>query len=130
MQSLLQRLFFEHFNTTSFVLESEGELHAFLIGFLSQAHPDIAYIHFVGVSPKYRGTGVGRRLYERFFLKVAEHGCQEVRCITSPINSGSIAFHRKLGFELMDGTGLIDGIPVVLDHAGPGQHRVCFRKRL
>ena len=51
MRDMLPRLFFVHFRGTSFVAERDGELAGFLVGFLSQAEPDEAYVHFVGVSP-------------------------------------------------------------------------------
>ncbi|MDH2234808.1 GNAT family N-acetyltransferase [Pigmentiphaga sp. GD03639] len=128
MRGLLQRLFFEHFRDTSFVAGQPGEVRAFLIGFVSQSEAGVAYIHFVGVDPTLRAAGLGRVLYERFFDTVRARGCREVRSITSPANRGSIAFHRRMGFELAPGTGVVDGVPVHLDHAGPGQHRVCFHK--
>ena len=68
MAPMLPQLFFVHFEGTSYVADDEdGQLAAFLIGFLSQTDPDEAYIHFVGVSPEHRGGGLGRQLYERFF---------------------------------------------------------------
>lgn len=124
------RLFFEHFGTTSFAIGPAGRPEAFLIGFVSQSQPHLAYIHFVGVAPAARAQGLGRRLYERFFERVGSMGCTEVQCITSPVNTGSIAFHRSMGFSLLAGTGTVDGVPVALDHAGKGQHRVRFRKLL
>jgi GNAT superfamily N-acetyltransferase len=127
---LLPRLFFEHFSTTSFVLVEGDEVLAFLVGFRSQSLPRVAYIHFVGVAPDRRGVGHGRLLYERFFAQAASLGCTEVRCITSPANAGSIAFHRRMGFDLVDAGGEHDGIPVSPDHAGPGQARVLFRRLL
>jgi ribosomal protein S18 acetylase RimI-like enzyme len=122
MAPMLPKLFFLHFEGTSFVAEDEGgNLVAFLIGFVSQTHPDEAYVHFVGVAPEHRGSGVGRRLYERFFETVGEHGCTTVRCVTSPANSGSIAFHEALGFT-------VDR--VVDDYDGPGEDRAVLVRRL
>jgi ribosomal protein S18 acetylase RimI-like enzyme len=130
MRSMLPRLFFEHFNPTSFVVKEASELHAFLIGFISQSNPSIAYIHFIGVNPASRSLGLGRKLYEHFFEVVRKLGCTDVRCITSPINTGSIQFHRRMGFALLPGSGEVDGIPVMLNHAGEHQHRVQFLKFL
>lgn len=130
VRGLLPRLFFEHFRPTSFAVGPVGVVQGFLVGFQSQTDPCIAYIHFVGVSPTLRHQGMGRDLYERFFATVAPLGCTEVRCITSPVNTGSIAFHRRMGFALNAGTGEVDGIPVVLNYAGEGQARVLFSKRL
>ncbi len=121
MADMLPRLFFVHFRGTSFVAEEDGELAGFLCGFLSQTHPEEAYIHFAGVAPERRGTGLGRELYERFFGAARAAGRTVVRCVTSPVNEGSIAFHRSLGFDSEPGGEGYDG---------PGQDRVLLVKRL
>jgi ribosomal protein S18 acetylase RimI-like enzyme len=121
MAPMLPRLFFLHFEGTSFVAEDGADLAGFVCGFLSQTAPDEAYIHFVGVAPEHRGTGVGRMLYERFFDEVRQDGRTLVRCVTSPVNEVSVAFHEALGFE-------VDR--VAEDYDGPGEDRVLLVKRL
>ncbi len=122
MAPVLPRLFFLHFEGTSFVADDEtGDLVGFVCGFLSQTDPAEAYIHFVGVSPDHRGEGIGRTLYERFFDEVREEGRSVVRCVTSPANEGSVAFHEALGFE-------VDR--VVPDYDGPGEDRVLLVRAL
>jgi ribosomal protein S18 acetylase RimI-like enzyme len=122
MTPMLPQLFFLHFEGTSYVVEDEGgDLAGFLCGFLSQTDPQEAYIHFVGVSPQHRGEGIGRTLYERFFDEVRAQGRSVVRCVTSPANEGSVAFHEALGFE-------VDR--VVPDYDGPGEDRTLLVKRL
>ena len=122
MAPMLPKLFFLHFEGTSFVAEdSDDDLVGFVCGFLSQANEDEAYIHFVGVTPDHRGEGVGRALYERFFDEVRAQGRLFVRCVTSPVNRESVAFHEALGFE-------VDR--VVEDYDGPGEDRVLLVKRL
>ena len=122
MAPILPKLFFLHFEGTSFVAEDEDDdLVGFLCGFLSQTSGDEAYIHFVGVTPDKRGEGVGRALYERFFDEVRSHGRTVVRCVTSPVNQESVAFHEAMGFE-------VDR--VVPDYDGPGEDRVLLVKRL
>jgi ribosomal protein S18 acetylase RimI-like enzyme len=122
MAPMLPTLFFIHFDGTSFVAEdSNGELLGFLCGFLSQTEDDEAYIHFVGVSPEERGGGLGRALYERFFDEARSQGRNIVRCVTSPVNQRSVAFHQALGFEVER---------TVPDYDGPGEDRVLLVKRL
>ena len=122
MTPMLPKLFFLHFEGTSFVAEREdGTIAGFLIGFLSQTSDDEAYVHFVGVAPDQRGSGLGRDLYERFFAVASEHGRIVVRCVTSTANEVSVAFHQALGFE-------IDR--VAKDYDGPGEDRVLFVKHL
>jgi ribosomal protein S18 acetylase RimI-like enzyme len=122
MTPMLPQLFFLHFEGTSFVAEDEeGMLVGFLIGFLSQTDPEEAYIHFVGVAPGHRGSGIGKALYDRFFAAVAAQGRTRVRCVTSPVNTDSVAFHESLGFTVES---------VVPDYDGPGEDRVLFVRRL
>ena len=128
MGARLSHVFFSHFAPTSFVLEVDGELVGFLLGFLSQTHLEEAYVHFVGIHTEYRRLGLGRRLYERFFIAAQMHGRRWVRSITAPSNELSIAFHRGMDFEPLHGDLLVDGLPVWLDYAGAGGHRVVFRR--
>jgi ribosomal protein S18 acetylase RimI-like enzyme len=122
MAPMLPKLFFIHFEGTSFVAEDDrGELLGFVCGFLSQTSDDEAYIHFVGVDPEQRGEGLGRALYERFFEEVRAHGRSTVRCVTSPQNERSVAFHQSLGFQVDH---------VVEDYDGPGEDRVLLVKQL
>lgn len=130
MRSMIPRLFFENFNSTSLAIGEPRQVGGFLIGFVSQSLPASAYIHFVGVHPSARGQGIARSMYEAFFANVAALGCKEVQCITSPANRGSIAFHVRMGFELLAGDAQVDGVPIFLDHAAPGEHRVRFRRAL
>ncbi len=128
---LLPRLFLQHMTDTSTLVEdADGRLVAFLVGFLSPARPDAAYIHFVGVDPAARGSGLGRRLYEAFFAYATARDAREVRCITGPGNAGSIAFHTRMGFTLEPGDREEDGVPVHSDYDGPGLDRVSFLRSL
>lgn len=122
MAPMLPKLFFIHFEGTSFVAEdADGELLGFVCGFLSQTSDEEAYIHFVGVTPEDRGEGLGRALYERFFEEARENGRTLVRCVTSPLNRESLAFHEAMGFEVER---------VVPDYDGPGEDRALLVKQL
>ena len=130
MSRALQRLFFEHFGDSSFIIEEDSQIVAFLIGFFSQSQPDEAYIHFVGVHPRYRKRGYGRLLYERFFDNMRQNKRSIVRCVTSPINTNSISFHTRMGFQIEPGGAEMNGVAYDPDHDGPGEHRVCFVRQL
>jgi len=115
MTAMLPKLFFVHFRDTSFVAEDDGALAGFLCGFRSQTFEDEAYVHFVGVDPAQRGSGLGRELYQRFFDAVAPRSV--VRAVTAPVNERSVAFHRAIGFE-------VDRLDE--DYDGRGQSRVLL----
>ena len=120
MAPMLPRLFFIHFESTSFVADREdGTLAGFLIGFLSQTDPETAYVHFIGVAPAERGSGLGRELYECFFDAARRNRRSVVRCVTSPQNTASLAFHEAMGFE-QEGT----------TDDGAGSSRVLLARRL
>lgn len=111
---ILQPLFLDHFFTTSYVAESDGALAGFLVGFLSPSRPRVAYIHFVGVHPEHRRSGLARDLYRRFFDLARRDGRTEVWAVTSPVNERSIAFHRAMGFTV----------------SGPEHGHMLFRRTL
>ncbi|NGO68191.1 GNAT family N-acetyltransferase [Streptomyces boncukensis] len=118
----LTRVFLDHFFDTSLIAEdAEGRLAGFVIGFLSPSEPEYAYVHFAGVAPALRRSGLARELYERFFARAREGGRTAVKAITSPVNTRSIAFHEAMGFTA--------SAPVP-DYDGPGLDRVVFRRAL
>jgi predicted GNAT superfamily acetyltransferase len=121
MVDMLPKLFFVHFRETSFVAERDGELAGFLVGFLSQSSPDEAYVHFAGVNPAERGTGLGRELYEHFFAAARAAGRTRVSCVTSTANTRSVAFHEAIGFEPSAPQPGYDG---------PGEDRIVLTRSL
>ncbi|SEL60293.1 GNAT family N-acetyltransferase [Streptacidiphilus jiangxiensis] len=122
IKATLPRLYLEHFHATSRVAEHpDGSLAGFLIAFLSPSLAQEAYIHFVGVDPALRGSGLAGRLYREFFAEAAAAGRDVVRAVTSPVNHGSIAFHTAMGFSV---TGPVDG------YNGEGSSLMLFERRL
>ena len=130
MSPMLPRVFFEHFGLTCLVADDDGARIGFLCGLLSASDPSLAYVHFVGVDPDARGKGVGRRLYETFFVVARASGRTKGCCVTAPTNATSIAFHRRLGFTY-DTAPTDPGQPLaIIDHDGPGQDRVVLFRAL
>lgn len=75
-------------------------------------------------------AGIGYDLYRHFFAAAENAGCTMVRCITSPVNKGSIAFHQRLGFTIESSEKVIEGIPLAENHDGKGGDRVLFFKKI
>lgn len=130
MRDMLPKLFFVHFCETSFIAEIDQKIIGFLIGFLSQSHSEEAYIHFVGIHPDFRKQGVGSALYQQFFQVVQRFERVRVRCVTSPVNQDSIAYHLRLGFEAEPSNAERNGVPLHPDYDGSGEDRVLFIKQL
>jgi hypothetical protein len=57
-------------------------------------------------------------------------GCKRISLITKPINKKAMEFYEKLGFQKNIGynTLNINGIDVVKDYNGNGEHMVVFQK--
>jgi predicted GNAT superfamily acetyltransferase len=121
VQQALPRLFLDHFHATSLVAERDGNLAGFLVGFLSPSLPGAAYIQFVGVDPRERGSGLARLLYERFFALALADGRRVVRAVTAPANTASIAFHTAMGFTVT---------APIPDYDGPASPKVLFERPL
>ncbi len=121
VRSILPRLFLDHFWHTSFVAEDQCGLAGFLVGFLSPAHSDTAYVHALAVAPRCRRMALAATLHERFAELARAEGRSVVKAITSEGNTGSIRFHTRIGFAVSE------SIP---DYDGPGCPRVVFTKTL
>lgn len=103
------------------MLDGPGGPEAFLVGILSPADPDRAYVHFIGVAPPARHRGLGRVMYEAFFALARADDRRVVSAYTSPRNTTSVAFHRSMGFSVT--------WPVA-DYNGPGRDRILFERLL
>jgi ribosomal protein S18 acetylase RimI-like enzyme len=121
VHAALPRLFLDHFHRTSIVAEHGDDLAGFLVGLLSPSIREAAYIHFVGIDPSFRGNGLARQLYRRFFNLARAENRSIVQAITSPRNHGSIAFHTAMGFTV---TGPVP------DYNGPSADMVLFQLNL
>jgi hypothetical protein len=116
------------FGNTAYVVKEGEKVVGYLFGLFSQTAP-LAYVKFVGVRRSHRRMGIGRRLYEHFTEFAKTKGCTELKAITSPTNKVSIAFHQRLGMELL-GEPNKEGVAVVRDYSGPGLDRVVFKKKI
>jgi ribosomal protein S18 acetylase RimI-like enzyme len=77
-------------------------------------------VHLVGIDPEFRRQHVGSLLYSSFESACVERGCKFMKAITTAGNEGSVRFHQAQGWSMETGD----------DYAGPGRHRIVFRKDL
>lgn len=93
--------------------DEAGTLMGYLLGART---PHGGYAHVIATLPTVRARGTGRAMYARFAEYVLARAGTTVEAITVPTNTGSVAFHQRLGFTAMP----------VQHYAGPGEHRICF----
>ena len=102
------------------VVEQDGQMIGFLLGFLARNGEKIGYVHLVGIHPEHRRKGVGRLLYSNFTEAAHAAGCTKLKAITTTGNEGSLRFHLAQGWQAQE----------VDDYAGPGRKRIVFTKEL
>ncbi len=117
--ALAQPMFFYELGESAMVVETQGRLVGFLLGFIASKGPT-GYVHLVGIDPEYRRKNVGTHLYHAFEALCRDAGCVKMKAITTVGNQGSLRFHQALGWT----------VKVVADYAGPGRDRVVFGKVL
>jgi len=125
MADMLPRLFFIHFQDSSFVYLYSPRIIGFVVGFVSNVQRETGYIHFVGVDPDYRCRNIARSLYEKFIAHCWGKNVSSIKCVTSPANTASIAFHHSMGFKASSYDAQGNPLPVP-DYDGPGQDRIVF----
>lgn len=116
------------FGDTAYVIRENGRLLAYLFGFYAQTRP-LAYVHLVGVRADAQRRGLGTLLYRHFMFIAQGRGCEAIKAMTGPTNAQSIAFHKKIGMQLL-GEPNEAGVTVVRNYSGPGVDRVVFEQRL
>ena len=129
MADMLPRLFFTYFPDSSFICLDQDRIVGFLVGFVSDAVKDTGYVHFVGVDPDFRRSNIAKTLYSHFFQYCIGKGVGSVKCVTSPVNADSIAFHQHRGFRASDYDANGNPVPV-FNYDGPGEHRVLFKLQM
>ncbi|MGA5320951.1 GNAT family N-acetyltransferase [Streptomyces seoulensis] len=118
LRSLHLQALVQEFGPTCLVARAEDGIRGYVFGFVT---PDgTGYVHLIATREDARGIGLGGRLYRAFAEAAERHGAQRLKAITSVGNSGSIAFHRSLGFEA----------EVVDDYDGPGRAMAVFHRDL
>ncbi|MEV0094978.1 GNAT family N-acetyltransferase [Streptomyces sp. NPDC050738] len=108
----------QEFASTCLVARAEDGIRGYVFGFVTPG--GTGYVHLIATRDDARGTGLGRRLYAAFADAAERQGARRLKAITSIQNTGSIAFHRSLGFDAQ----------TVDDYNGPGRAMAVFHRAL
>ncbi|MFF3200720.1 GNAT family N-acetyltransferase [Streptomyces sp. NPDC002962] len=106
----------QEFGSTCLVARAEDGIRGYVFGFVTPE--GTGYVHLIATRDDARGTGLGRRLYAAFAEAAHRHGARRLKAITSVTNTGSIAFHRSLGFA----------VKIVDDYDGQGRTMAVFER--
>jgi ribosomal protein S18 acetylase RimI-like enzyme len=116
LRSLHLAALVHEFPSTCLLARTDEGISGYIIGFVTPA--DVGYVHLIATRDDARGAGLGRMLYDAFAHAAYRDGARTLKAITSPSNTGSIAFHRSIGFTAR----------IVDDYNGPGRAMVVFER--
>ena len=118
LRSLHAAMWFRQFGGRA-LLAMDGEVVAgYLCGTVTADR--LGYVHLVAVRRPYRGKGIARELWATFTEQARQAGATRLEAVTSPGNTGSIAFHTGLGMTAEE----------VANYAGDGRPTILFRRDL
>lgn len=86
----------ELYPDTFLVAEKNGEVAGYIVA--RQVNYS-GHVLAVAVDPRYRRTGIGRKLVESVIKKLGERGAKYMWLEVRASNSAAIKFYEKLGFE-------------------------------
>lgn len=118
LRSLHLTALVQEFGPTCLVARDGDGIRGYVLGFVTPT--GTGYVHLIATREDARGTGLGRRLYAAFADAAQRQGAVRLKAVTSTGNTGSVAFHRSLGFEAT----------TVDDYQGPGRPMVVFHREL
>jgi L-amino acid N-acyltransferase YncA len=118
MRTQHRPVWLRQFASDAVIVREDGVLVGYLLG-AATTH-GLAYVQLIAARIDQRGQGLARLLYDTFLSEACRCGAQRVEAITTTTNTGSIAFHRRLGISAA----------AVPDYAGPGQTRILLSRSL
>jgi len=113
-------IFFYELGDKALIVESDGLMIGFLLGFIAHHPVKTGYVHLVGIHPEHRRRGVGRLLYSHFTERCKAAECVRMKAITTLGNEGSQRFHLAVGWTVEE----------VENYAGRNRKRLVFTKDL
>lgn len=90
---------FLHDSRHHLVVAMDGDTVVGMASAVDYLHPDKPrelWINEVGVSPRYRRAGIGKRLLHALFAQGRERGCREAWLGTEPGNQAARALYRSM----------------------------------
>jgi GNAT superfamily N-acetyltransferase len=101
-----------------------------VIAFRSQDNPYDVYVQDVMSHPDHRRRGITRSLLDVVRRQATAWGCHRLYLTSEPDNAPAHATWLSLGFATIAGDRTINGVPVISDYKGPGNHRAVYELKI
>lgn len=90
----------DHADTSVVATDAEGDLVGFVAAYRPPPDPGATFVWQVGVDPKARGRGLGRRLLLGLLAREANRDARELVATVTPDNAASLALFRGVARDL------------------------------
>jgi ribosomal protein S18 acetylase RimI-like enzyme len=128
----IYHIFTKFFKNTSLVVEDNGVIKGFILGFISQDEPKKSYVHLLCVEHSLRGQNIASNLIDEFIKIVSAYSCSEVFLICKPSNKRALKFYNKIGFVSLKSnrTVKVENFNLFIDYDGPKDDKIVFYKSI
>lgn len=109
-----------HFSETCVVVEQQGEIVAFLSGYIKPNNPEVLFVWQMAVDQKARGQSLARRMLDHLLSRPAVAQVRFIETTITPDNPASQSVFRKLTDSLK--TQLTEKVLFERDKHFGGQH--------
>ncbi len=124
------KIILRYFGDYCFIAEENEQIIGFVMGIRS--FQGTYFLWDIGVTPAYRGQGIGRRLVREVEKELGRMGFKRVELTIDPDNLPSQKLFEKMGYENIServgNTIEVQGKMAVQDYYKPGRHFMVFEK--
>jgi L-2,4-diaminobutyric acid acetyltransferase len=112
----------DHADTSVVATDADGDLVGFVAAYRPPPDPSAVFVWQVGVAPKARGRGLGRRLLLGLLAREANRDARELTATVTPDNAASLALFRGVGRDLGASVQERERFPAGLFPDGADEH--------
>ena len=126
------KILLRYFGDYCFIAEENEQIIGFVLGIVPQSFEGTYFLWDIGVTPSYRGKGIGKRLVREVENELSKMGFKRIELTIDPANLPSRKLFEKMGFknisERVGKTIEVQGNLSVKDYYKPGRHFMVFEK--
>ena len=126
------KIILRYFGDYCFIGEENEQIIGFVLGIVPQGFQGTYFLWEIGVTPTYRGQGIGGKLVREVEKELGKMGFKRIELTIDPVNLPSQKFFKKMDYEnISERVGKtieVQGNRAVQDYYKPGRHFMVFEK--
>ena len=128
------KILLRYFSNTCFIAKHKEEIVAWVLGFRSQKDQSTYFLWQIGISPKFQGKGLGKKLLNHIEIQLKQNNFKRIEVTIDPENTPSQKLFEYLGYknisETEDRTKKVNDNFAVQDYYGPGRDFMLYGKSI